>query len=380
MKVLFLSQGRTVENHPGWEWSLRKLKEEEFIEDYLNIPWIGYGEANGFDALYCRVVELVKAHKFDLVFFHYFHNGGRPSPEKCIRELKALPLPPVVLASVGDPFSNNWQPPYFPHEFQGASRAADITFTTQMGRGALKMLSWGTKRIVLSPNSLCPVRFKAHTIDPLSHKFDFDVVMIGSRNGGGLNPFNSFFWKVRQRTRIVQALSRHFGTRFAVFGRGWGDMVSAQGPIPFDEQQKAMMRGRVLVGGNPYTYSDYYSSNRLFFEVASGIPTVEWRVSRLNKILREDDQVYFADSIDGIIATCERLLKTNPIDLYAKAAKAAEGIATRHTQYNRLKFQLSVAQEFKVHGDKMEIPFDYFLPEVNLEEERGHAAVKGPVR
>ena len=33
MKVLFLSQGRTVENHPGWDWSLKKLKYDFFLPE-----------------------------------------------------------------------------------------------------------------------------------------------------------------------------------------------------------------------------------------------------------------------------------------------------------------------------------------------------------
>ena len=380
MKVLFLSQGRTVENHPGWDWSLKKLKAEGFIEDYLNIPWIGYGEAHGFDALYRHVVEEVKAGGFDVVFFHYFHHGGCPPPESCIRELKRLLAAPVVLTSVGDPFSDNWQPPDFPRDFKGAARAADITFATQMGKGARKILSWRKRGdggiVVLSPNALCPVRFGAHEIDPRTHKFDFDVVMVGSRNGGGWNLFNKFVWKARERRRLVLALADHFGKRFAVFGRGWGGLPSAQGPVAFDEQQKAMMRGRHVVGGNPYTLADYYSSNRLFFEIASGIPTVEFRVPRLDRILRDGDQVYFADSADGVVATCERLLRSDPVELYARAARAAKEVASRHTQYHRLKFQLSVAREFQRHGDKMEVPFDFFLPEVDVRDERQYAVMR----
>ena len=200
--------------------------------------------------------------------------------------------------------------------------------------------------------------------------------MVGSRNGGGRNPLNSFFWKVRRRTRIVQALASHFGRRFAIFGHGWGDLASSQGPVPFDKQQKAMMRGRILVGGNPYSYSDYYSSNRLFFEVASGIPTVEFRVSRLDKILRDGDQVYLVDSVENLVDTCERLLKEDPTTLYAKAARAAREVAARHTQYHRLKFQLTVAHEFMLHGGGMEIPFDFFLPEVDLQEECKYADMR----
>jgi len=377
MKVLFLSQGRKTAEHPGWEYSLEKLQKEGFIEAFLNLPWVGYGENLGFDALYRHVIELVKAEHFDVVYFHYFHNGGRPSPELCIRELKTLNPAPVVLSSCGDPFNNDWRPPYFPIEFQGASRMADITFATQMGQGARIMLRWGARRVILSPNSLCPVRFKAHVVDPKTHKFDFDVVMVGSCNGGGLNPFNAFFWRARERTRLVHALSEHFGNRFGIFGRGWGNLVGAQGPCAFDAQQQMMQRGRVVVGGNPYTDSDYYSSNRLFFEVASGIPTVELRVNRLDKIVRDGDQVYFADGIDGVIANVERLLKEDPIALYNKSAAAAKEMMERHTQYHRMKFKLACALEYMRHGQSFSPPFDFFLPEVDTASESKFSDTKG---
>ena len=377
MKLLFLSQGRKTADHPGWEWSLEKLKSEGLVEDFLNLPWIGYGEEYGFDALYRYVVELVKAEHFDVVYFHYFHNGGRPSPEKCILELKALKPAPVVMTSCGDSFNNDWRPPYFPIEFQGASRTADITFATQMGKGAKTMLRWGAKRVILAPNSLCPVRFKAHAVDPKAHRFDFDVVMIGSRNGGGYNPFNAFFWRARERVRLVHALSKRFGSRFGIFGRGWGTLVGAQGPCAFDTQQQMMQRGRVVVGGNPYTDSDYYSSNRLFFEVASGVPAVELKVSRLDRIFRDGNQVYFADDIDGVIATVERLLTEDPVLLYAKAAAAAKDMMERHTQYHRMKFKLTCAREFMRYGKDFTPPFDFFLPEVNVESEAKFADTKG---
>ena len=380
MKVLFLSQGRKTQDHPGWEWSLDRLRGEGFINDYMNLPWIGYGEEHGFDTLYRHIVDLVRVKHFDVVYFHYFHNGGKPSPEKCIHELKSMNPAPVVMTSCGDSFNNDWRPPYFPIEFQGASRAADLTFVTQMGKGARMMIRWGAKRVILAPNSLCPLRFKAHSIDPKTHKFDFDVIMIGSRNGGGYNPFNAFYWKARERQRLVRCLASHFGSRFGIFGRNWGDLANAQGPCDFNTQQLTMQRGRIVVGGNPYTDSDYYSSNRLFFEIASGIPTVELRVGRLGNILRDSDQVYFAEDIDDVIDIVERLLKEDPVALYAKAGVAAKEMEARHTQYHRMKFKLSCAKAFMFDGENFSPPFDFFLPEVDVKSEMKYAYMDGTAK
>ncbi len=374
MKVLFLSQGRKIEDHPGWDWSLKKLKEEGFVDDYLNIPWQGYGETHGWNEFYQHVVDITRTGKFDIVYFHYFHRGDVPSPAKCINALKELPSKPTVITSAGDGFSDDWHSPDYPKCFKIASTCADIAFSTQMGKAADKMMRWGAKCVVYVPNSLCPVRFTNHSIDPTAHKFDFDVVMVGSRNHGvWYHPFSRNFKMAKIRTQMVKALCDHFGRRFGLFGRGWDGMISNQGPAPFDEQQKYFQRGRVLVGGNPYSFSDYYSSNRVFFEIASGVPTVELKVNRLDKVLRDGDQVYFADNVEGIVAKCEELLKQDPVTLYAKAARAAKEIVERHTQYHRMKFKLDTVRRYRANGNRLDVDFPFFLPEVNLEEEMKYA-------
>lgn len=373
MKVLFLSQGRTIDEHPGWDWSLQRLKEEGLIEDYLNIPWLGFGEKHGWLALFDKVVDETARNKFDVVYFHYFHNIKVPNPENCFRRLLLLQDRPVIITSVGDAFSDNWLKPDYPECFKVASRFADITFSTQMGKSADKMVAWGARNVVYTPNSLCPVRFKSYAIDPLTHHFDFDVVMVGSRNGGSRNPLSKYLWAARYRTRLVRALDRHFGRRFGLFGRNWEGLVSSQGPVDFNLQQRTFQRGRVLVGGNPYSYSDYYSSNRVFFEVASGIPTVELYVNRLDKILRNGDQIHFADSIDGVIAKCEELLRQDPVMLYKKAGRAAQEISARHTQYHRMKFKVDVVKRYIESGHRLNVDFPFFLPEVDLEKEKSFA-------
>lgn len=376
MKVLFLSQGRKVEDHPGWDWSLKKLKEEGFIEDYLNVPWQGYGETHGWNSFYRHVVDTAKAGKFDVVYFHYFHRRDVPSPANCIKALKELSNKPTVIVSGGDPFSDNWMPPRYPANFRIAAGLADIVFSTQMGRAAEQMQKkWGAKNVVYTPNSLCPVRFSNHAIDPTTHKFDFDIVMVGSRNGLlGRNVITRHTFRAFERTRMVKALCNHFGKRFGLFGHGWDGLISNQGPAPFDEQQKYFQRGRVLVGGNPYSFSDYYSSNRVFFEIASGVPTVELKVNRLDKVLRDGDQVYFADNVDGVIAKCEELLQQDPVELYAKAARAAKEIVERHTQYHRMKFKLDTVRRYRENGNRLDVVFPFFLPEVDLQEEMKYAA------
>lgn len=373
MKVLFLSQGKQISDHPGWNNALEKLKEEGSISEFLNIPYLGFAEEFGWDVFYNKVVALCKKGEYDIVYFHHFHRNDKPSPRKCIESLQRLEARPVVIVSCGDGFSDNWMRPDYPQDFKEASRLADITFSTQMGKAADKMIRWGARNVVYVPNSMCQVRFHANEVKIETHKFDYDVVFVGSNNGGRFfNPISQHWFGARTRKRLVKSLYKKFGSRFALYGNGW-DLPCSQGPVPFNQQQDVFAKGRLLVGGNPYSLSDYYSSNRIFFEISSGIPTVELSVPRLENILRDNDHCYFANSVDGVIQKCEQLLKANQINIYSKAATAAKYIEKNHTQYNRMKFKLDTVKRYIANGRRLDVDFPFFLPEVNLNEEKKFA-------
>jgi spore maturation protein CgeB len=373
MKLLFLVQGHTMVDHPGWTDALEKLKAEGEISGFLKVPVYGYASQHGWKCFYDHVVELCRTEKFDVVYFHYFHRKGTPSPRDCIAKIRHINSNCIVVTSAGDPFADNWMKPGYPRDFKDASRCADVTFSTQMGKAADKIRRWGGQNVVYTPNSMCQARFKAMAIEVKKHRFEYDVVFVGSRNAGRFNPMNRFYYASKKRLQLVTALSRHFGKRFGLFGKGWDGFLPNCGPCPFDEQQHYFRKGRIVVGGNPYSYSDYYSSNRIFFEIASGVPTVELSVPRLDKVLRNGDHVYFADDIDQVIDTCERLLKMAPEALYAKAAKAARYVAERHTQYHRMLFKINTIKRYLANGRKLDVEFPFFLDEVDLNLERLYA-------
>lgn len=373
MKVLFLSQGKLVSDHPGWHNALEKLKEEGEISDFQNIPYYSFADQFGWEAFYNHVINLCKNENYDLVYFHYFHGGKKQSPKNCIESLKKITYKPVIIVSAGDGFSDNWMRPDYPDDFKDASRFADITFSTQMGKAADKMIKWGANNVVYTPNSMCQVRFKADSIDLSFHQFDFDIVFVGSNNSYRLfNPISKAWFGAKYRNRLVNALFKRYGCKFGLYGNGW-TYPCAQGAIPFNEQQNTFRRGRILVGGNPYSHSDYYSSNRVFFEISSGIPTVELAVPRLDRVLRNNDHCYFALDIKAVIDRCDELLNTDPIKLYQKASNAAKYIEEKHTQYHRMKFKINTVKRYIKNNFELDVEFPFFLPEVNLEEEKKFA-------
>lgn len=373
MKLLFLSQGVEISDHPGWENALLRLKQEGLLTDYLNLPYFGYVKRNSWQAFYEHIVDICRREHFDVVYFHYFHHKGALSPAQCVARLREIKNGPVIVTSVGDGFSDNWMMIDYPENFKIMSSLADMTFSTQMGKAAAKMESWGAKNIVYVANSMCQVRFNARKIDLAKHSFDFDVVLIGSNNGNRLfNPISKHWWGAKERQKLVNALYKRFGKKFGLFGHGW-DLPCAQGPVNFSDQQSTFQKGRIIVGGNPYSYSDYYSSNRIFFEISSGVPAVELAVPRLDGILRNNEHCYFANSVKELVGVCDRLLNEEPEDLYNKASKAAMYIDEKHTQYHRMKFKIDTIQRYIKNNRRLDVNFPFFLPEVNLEKEKQFA-------
>jgi len=372
MRLLFLSQGKKINDHPGWNYSLERLKEECFISDFTNIPYFGYAEKHGWNDFYDEVVRLCKTEKYDVVYFHYFHSSKIPSPKHCLEAIKNLNNRPVILTSSGDAFSDNWMMKQYPMSFKVASCYADITFSTQMGKAADRMISWGAKRVVLAPNSMCPVRFKAHSIVNQLHEFKHDVVFVGSHNRKYMNPLSQHWYRSLDRNKLVKSLVDNFREGIGLYGKGWS-YSEAQGPIPFNEQQNYFKKGRVVVGGNPYSFSDYYTSNRVFFEVSSGVPVVEVLTNRFDNILRKNDHCYYVSSIDDVLEKCKDLLSSDPQKLYKKAAIAAKYIEEKHTQYHRMKFKLNTVKRYIENNKKLDVEFPFFLPEIDLKEEMKYA-------
>ena len=165
---------------------------------------------------------------------------------------------------------------------------------SSMGELADHVARFTTAPILLSPLASCQVRFPA--LPPIDQDYtpEFDVIFIGSRNASR-NPFRPYHHFGQQRERLVNGLTKRFGRRFAVFGKGWDHHPSNPGPIPFGQQAKTARRGRVIVGGVPYSNARYYASNRPFIQMTSGVPVVDTPVPGVETLLRPGEHWFLAD-------------------------------------------------------------------------------------
>lgn len=358
IRLLVLYQGKTLEDHAGYHDGFQHLLSEGILSEYKAIPYYGYAEKHGWDDLWEEAITIVKKHQMDVVFLQFFH-GPIPDPTKRILQLKQCPSNPTIFTSLGDPFGIYIKP--VPKSYRIASRLADINFLTGMGKLATGLARNGSKNLVLMPHGCCQVRFSSQmTISEYNPQFD--VVFIGNRMRSryciGSSSYYGFW-----RDLLVKKLTKRYGKKFGLWGKGWTGHPSWQGSIPYDRQHESIRKGRIQIGGYPNSLNDYYTSDRVFIALASGIPFVDYRVPGVECIFKDEQDWWLGDTLDEMVKKVDELLEKPQDELLAIGAKVREVILGNHTQYNRCQQMVMIAKEYRRerqntgYASKPELPF-----------------------
>jgi hypothetical protein len=324
-----------------------------------------------------RVVGVVSRRRTEVIVLHHFHSGTLPDVSPYIEMLQSLPHRPVVAITNGDAYYGGLLRPRFPENFLRAARASDAVFTTSLGVVGDYLYRRTGQPVALMPNGVCQVRFDGRKLPPLAAEApEFRVVVIGSNNFSR-KPWSPYYWYGRKRQGLVSALSRKFGSRFAVFGRGWEGYSNWQGPVRFSDQQQACRRAEVVVGGVPYSPARYYTSDRPFIQIASGVPFVDLDVEGNDRILRSGEHWHLVPSIDQIVDVCDDLLSTPRVERLERGEASMEYLLRNHRVVDRcgsIIRSLVALRQAIVRGDRRPAPdLSFFLPDVDITAELPYA-------
>jgi hypothetical protein len=287
----------------------------------------------------------------------------------------------MVVSTLGDPFMNGYfDRPSIPWSFLKVARCSDLITMTSMGGLAGEVVRHSAAPVMLLPHGVCQVRFQSfHCQAACSNDQDYDVVFIGSRNVSR-NPFRPNARMGRTRTRLVEALGRRFGPRFAVFGRGWEGLPWCLGSVQFDQQALAASRGQVVVGGIPFSHERYYCSDRPFIQITSGSVLVDSAVPGVDRILGDRRHWVLAPE-DRIVQTVEDVLEWDESKRRAVGEAGADCVWRHHTQAHRVSTLLENVRRLRAIREKgiTARPFlPFFLPEVDVCEEERFAVRQWP--
>ena len=360
MKLLVLYQGTSpATDHPGYYCGFERMMSEGRLQAHVGLGYLGEAKRLGWDGFWehaCRTAEQMEA---DAVFLQFFH-ADMPDPRPGITRMKNLPTRPLVFSSLGDPFGK-WTS-RIPRSSKVASALSDVTFLTGMGYIADQMAAAGGNNLVLMPLGCCQVRF-ASPPPPLSAQPEFDLAFVGNRMNSR-NPANHFFWVARKRAQFVAALTKRYGRRFALFGKGWEGNQSWQGTIPYARQHEACQRSALVLGGMPNAYHDYYTSDRPYIAATSGVPLVDFWVPGVELILQPERDWWLARDLDEMFRICDQLLGLSCSERSRLAGEARRNLLALHTQYHRCVEMIDIVESVssaRRKGEKAPVPRLKFL-------------------
>jgi hypothetical protein len=340
MKLLVLYQANdAAADHPGFYEGFERLVVEGVLSAHAAIPFYGIAEERGWSGLWAEAERTARSMQADAVFLQFFH-GAMPDPTEGIQRLKNLPSRPALFTSLGDPYGR-WTK-RVPESFRVASALADVSFLTGMGYIARQLSSWGSRNLVLMPNGCCQVRFSS-LLHSQADAPEFDVVFVGSRIRSR-NPLSHFYWVARKREEFVKTFTKRYGHRFGLFGNGWDGNPAWQGPIPYAAQHEAYRRSAVALGGMPNAYHDYYTSDRPFIAIASGVPLVDYWVPGVDRILEPGRDWWLARSQTEMFSLCDQLLEMPSSDRVRLGEAAREQVLAHHTTYHRCKEMIEIVK------------------------------------
>lgn len=258
-RVLFIPYEKPPNTETASRRTLLQLREAGLIDDLyiysIQRKILEYGHKKAI----IKLREVVAEFQPNLVLL--YHPVGTGLDDAEYRVLRSLARFRLVYHEV-DPF--HWLRNPFPKEARAAARASDVVYTSGAGAIAEAFRRFGAPDVRWMPQSFDP---HAINIETSNTSPKIDIVMIAN-NGISRNPFRGHPG-ARSRRHLVNILTKRFGERFRVYGRGW-DGPSAGGVLPFAAVREALAGATLSVNWDHYPTEAKYFSNRLPISLASG--------------------------------------------------------------------------------------------------------------
>lgn len=131
-----------------------------------------------------------------------------------------------------------------------------------------------------------------------------DIIFLGNNYGAEAFPLSQY------RIDIVEALKNRYGSRFGVYGNGWGDYTD--GEVNSSQiTEAAIYRGcKIAINCSHFNYSRYFS-DRMIRLMGSGAFCLSHNYNDIDKDWDIGEDLVTFDNIDGLIQKCDYYLKNN---------------------------------------------------------------------
>lgn len=380
MRILILSRDSAEDNKDIVGDSFKTLTSGGQPVEVEVIRYLEIAETQGWDILWRTVIERNRETKPNVIYFQYYHGGVYDSPVACIRECRRDNPGVLVFGSCGDPFHFGWWC-RLPHKsLVDLASVADAFFCTHGGWMARYLLRNGARNYVVHPNAYCDTQFKKGNVGVEPNKFD---VVMSANAAMSFRPgyFLNAVIRCSQRRSQARILYNEFGERFGLFGSGWQGHPASRGWLEFNNQLAVYRSSRIVVDAHPPIREPYYTSDRVFFMLGSGVPLIQYSQPRLDKIFKDGEHCYYVCSSRDLPAVCKKIFETPEEELKRRSEQTLRLLADRHTPEKRSDTIISVAEaliafrkgEISLEESKRHLRLWHFLPDVDMEDEINYA-------
>ena len=322
MKVIFLPLNFGSVSQKGME--------DAFIDNGCDLRVFDYfQEYDNFrsDRMKTRHALIERAVEFkpDLIHMQIQHTDIIDA--ETVRILKAH-LPNTTIVNWTGDVRN-----YVPETFSSIARHADLNLVSSTGQ--LEMFE---KRIG-KPIHYWQIGYDQKLYYPGEPRteFDYDVIFIANHNAREDYPGR------REREEAVLKMKAELGSRFALFGHGWGSQFGARDSLEQKIIGQYYHRSFCCLSVSHYNNIDNYFSDRLLMCMASGRPTVSLRYPHWENYWTNESDIVMADSIYDIPKRVRWVIEDRDRAEFIGLSGAAKVFA-EHTYTSRVKELLKMVR------------------------------------
>lgn len=299
MRILALSNEPSPGADPDVPWALARLAERGLVHDHAVYPLRAAVASRGSRSAAEEIAAIADALQADVLAF--FHAGSCRLSDEDLDIVRRASPQAVWIYREGDAYQR-WTLPYHRSILATVRRCA-AAFLPCGGYFPDIVRHTGCGFVTYAPSWVNPERFPYRW--PSSPAKEYDVVFVGNDMRARLRPVPG----VRERRRLVRRLQERYGSRAAIYGRGWTGK-GARGPLPLEAVGEAYAASCVAVGMD-HVVGPYQFSNRLPTALACGVPLAyALPQSRVDALASMDSSQLFVDE-DGAVAVIDRLLATD---------------------------------------------------------------------
>ncbi len=219
-----------------------------------------------------------------------------------------------------------------PRNILSFAPSCDLITVCAEGNFKERFVRNGAKRVIYLPH-VYDANFGTSWVPTRTR--EFDIIMIANRSRSRI-PFKSMPG-IKEREQIVLKFAKQFGSKFAIFGKGWDNFPCNKGPINFFDQEKILRKSWLSIGMDHFYKYDGYYSDRLPIALVSGVPHITYETPGLEKLFIDKSHLFYYKNTEEALSLAVSLLQKPKNELIEFGQEARSYVIDRFSETTRFK-------------------------------------------